>query len=183
MLTMKDIIRDGHLTLSQTAKDVLLPLSTEDVHIGQEMMEFLINSQDEELSAQLELRAGVGLAAPQINILKRIIAIHAPIDEETHLSKVMYNPKIISHSEKLTYLPSGEGCLSVDNEIEGIVPRYKKITVRFTNINNIEEKQSFTDFESIVIQHEIDHLNGIMFYERINKENPLLPPENSTPLD
>ena len=70
MLTMKDIIRDGHPTLREKAKDVEVPLSNEDRETLKAMRTFLINSQDEETANKYGLRSGVGLAAPQINISK-----------------------------------------------------------------------------------------------------------------
>ena len=71
MLTMKDIIRDGHPTLREKAKDVEVPLSNEDRETLKAMRTFLINSQDEETANKYGLRSGVGLAAPQINISKK----------------------------------------------------------------------------------------------------------------
>lgn len=68
MLTMKDIIRDGHPTLREKAKEVEVPLSNEDKETLKSMREFLINSQDEETANKYGLRSGVGLAAPQINV-------------------------------------------------------------------------------------------------------------------
>ena len=70
MLTMKDIIRDGHPTLRQKAQDVPLPISDENRNILKSMREFLINSQDEETANKYGLRSGVGLAAPHINVSK-----------------------------------------------------------------------------------------------------------------
>ena len=72
---MKDVIREGHPTLALKAKEVELPLSDTDRETLKLMMEFLVNSQDPEISEEYELRPGIGLAAPQINISKRIIAV------------------------------------------------------------------------------------------------------------
>ncbi len=70
MLTMKDIIRDGHPTLRQKAAELELPLTKEEKETLIAMREFLVNSQDEEIAKRYGLRSGVGLAAPQINISK-----------------------------------------------------------------------------------------------------------------
>ena len=75
MITMNDVIREGHPTLAMKATEVELPLSDKTKRTLKEMMEFLVNSQDPEKSEELELRPGVGLAAPQINISKRMIAV------------------------------------------------------------------------------------------------------------
>ena len=171
MLTMKDIIREGHPTLALKAKDVELPLNDDDKNTLKLMMEFLENSQNPEISEEYELRPGVGLAAPQINISKKMIAVLTFDEKNEKLYKMLLiNPKIISHSVQNSYLPGGEGCLSVDREVEGLVPRHKKIKVRahLYNPETDEIKQveiRISGFVSIVLQHEIDHLNGVLFVD------------------
>ncbi|GED62169.1 hypothetical protein LFU01_06210 [Lysinibacillus fusiformis] len=88
------------------------------------------------------------------------------------------NPKVMSHSFNMIYLPEGEGCLSVNRPVHGFVPRYERIKVKAYNIDGQEFIMSLKGYESIVVQHEIDHLNGIMFYDRINKDNPFQLPKN-----
>lgn len=78
MITMDDIIREGNPTLREVAKEVPFPLSEEDIALGKEMMTFLENSQDPVKAEELELRGGVGLAAPQLDISKRITAVLVP---------------------------------------------------------------------------------------------------------
>lgn len=169
MLTMKDIIREGHETLLLKAKKVELPLSAEDKETLKLMMEFLVNSQIPEISEEYELRPGVGLAAPQINISKQMIAILTMDEKNEKLYKmILVNPRIISHSVQKQYLPGGEGCLSVDRDVEGLVLRHKKITIRAHAYNPDTEELAPIEFKvkgfvSIVLQHEIDHLNGILF--------------------
>ena len=101
-------------------------------------MEYVIASQDDEKAEKLGLKPGIGLAAPQINVSKRMIAVHIPDDEnpENTVSYALYNPKIISNSVATCYLAGGEGCLSVDKEIQGYVPRYSKIKVVGYNEND-----------------------------------------------
>jgi len=173
MLTMKDIIREGHPTLAKKAKEVKIPLGRKDKNTLKLMMEFIENSIDPEISEEYDLRAGVGLAAPQINISKQMIAIKTmdELNEKNH-TYLMVNPKIISHSIKKTYIDSGEGCLSVDREVEGIVPRHQKITVRsyFYDIDTKELTQGvikLKGYVGIVVQHEIDHINGILFVDKL----------------
>jgi peptide deformylase len=170
---MKDVIREGHPTLEQRAVNVELPLDDETKHTLKEMMEFLENSQNEEMVEKYDLRPGVGLAAPQINISKRMIAIYTTDEKNEKLYKLLLvNPQIIRNSVKQTYIPGGEGCLSVDREVEGLVPRHKEITVRsylYTpeddSLKRIELRVS--GFVSVVIQHEIDHLNGVLFPSKV----------------
>ncbi len=176
MITMDDIIREGHPTLRAVAKEVPIPPTEEDVKLGEEMMEFLKNSQDPVKAEELQLRGGVGLAAPQLDISKRIIAVHVPsLDPEkpeSGLSTVMYNPKVLSHSVQQACLGEGEGCLSVDREVPGYVVRAARITVSYYDAEGNKQKVRLKNYNAIVVQHEIDHINGVMFYDHINDQTP-----------
>jgi peptide deformylase len=180
---MKDIVREGHPSLREKAEMVLLPPSSSDLELLKQMIEFIKNSQDSEKAKLFDLRPGVGLAAPQLGIGKRLIAVHCTDSEDKLFSYALFNPKIISHSAKLCYLTTGEGCLSVDREVPGIVPRYAKVTVVGTTHEGEEIKIRLKGLPSIVFQHEIDHLNGIMFYDHINSDSPFTPPVDSLPID
>ena len=97
----------------------------------------------------------------------------------------MINPKIISYSEELTYLDSGEGCLSVDRETHGYVHRHKRITVEtylYDEGELIKVRLRLKGYVAVVFQHEFDHLNGILFVDRIDKDEPFKIPDNSTPV-
>lgn len=178
MLLMKDIVRDGHPALRKKSLDVEFPLTESDRQLLNDMKTFILNSQDEEIAEQYNLRAGVGIAAPQLGVNKRLIAVHFEYDDKLY-SYQLVNPKIISHSVEEAYLQSGEGCLSVDEQIDGYVVRYARTTVKAFDIDGNPLKIRFKGYPAIVIQHEIDHLNGIMFYDYINKDNPFSAPENA----
>lgn len=186
MITMKDIIEEGHPTLRQAAEPVEFPLTEELRATALQMHEFLVNSQDEAIAEKYGLRAGVGLAAPQINLSKQIFAVHLmgydeDADEEfVVLSDIMFNPKVISHSVQRVALKDGEGCLSVDREVLGIVPRARRIKLRYQDIDGNEKEVRLSDYEAIVAQHELDHLKGIMFYDHINAKAPWMKPEDVT---
>lgn len=186
MITMKDIIREGHPTLRKVAEEVKLPLSNQDKKTLKRMLEFLINSQNEEIAEKFNLRPGVGLAAPQINVSKRLIAIYATDEENKLHSYMLINPKIISHSVELTYLYPCEGCLSIDREVPGFVLRPRRITVQAHQLMDNDEvvpvTLRFKNYMAIVLQHEIDHLNGILFSDRINPDNPFYVPEGVEPI-
>ncbi len=183
MILMKDIIREGHPTLRQKATELTFPLTAEEKQFGEDLLQFLINSQDPELMEKYELRSGIGIAAPQVNVAKRIFALHVPDDKGNIVSMVVVNPKIASHSVELAYLPAGEGCLSVDREVPGYVPRPQRITVKYFDLDGTEHKVRLKNLPAIAFQHELDHLNGVMFYDHINKENPFFEVDNSHPLD
>jgi len=176
MITEKNFIYDGHPLLRTVVCEVSLPLTDEDKEIMRQLAEYLKNSQTPKLAKKYKIREGIGLAAPQIGLNKRIFAARAE-DENGQLHEyVLANPKIISHSEALIYLSNGEGCLSVKKDIPGIVPRYKRIKMVGYNIDGEQIEIKAKGFISIILQHEIDHLNGKMFYDHISKDNPLMPP-------
>lgn len=182
MITMKDIVRDGNQILHQTTKEVTVPPSEEDKETLICMVKFLKNSQDPDLANNYKLRAGVGLSANQIGLNKRMFAAYLTDEKGNEHEYTLINPKIVSHSVSMIYLPQGEGCLSVDRDIKGFVPRYERIKVKGFNLEGEEILLKLSGYPSIVIQHEIDHLNGIMFYDRINKENPFKLPKNTKSL-
>lgn len=182
LIDMDDIIREGHPTLRAVAQKVAFPLSDEDILLGEKMMQFLKHSQDPAMAEKLRLRGGVGLAAPQIDVSRRIIALLVPnpTDEEGNpptqayaLQEVMYNPKIVAHSIQEAAVEGGEGCLSVDREVPGYVIRHARVTVEYVDKAGQQHRVKFKGFNAIVVQHEIDHLNGIMFYDRIDPQHPL----------
>ncbi|MGP4073666.1 peptide deformylase [Piscibacillus sp. B03] len=183
MITMDQIVREGDPVLREKAIELDLPASKEDHNTLEKMLQFIKNSQDDELAKKYNLRPGVGLAAPQIGISKRMLAVHFTDFNDKEYSMGLFNPKIMSHSVEKTYLQGGEGCLSVDRDVPGIVPRYARITVKGVNLEGEEVKLRLKGYAAIVFQHEIDHLDGIMFYDHINPDNPLQPPENSKPAE
>lgn len=181
LIDMKDIIREGNPTLRAVAEEVSFPLSDEDVLLGEKMMQFLHNSQDPVMAEKLGLRGGVGLAAPQLDISRRIIAVLLPNPEDENgnppqeayaLKEVMYNPKIVAHSVQDAALADGEGCLSVDRDVPGYVVRHARVTVDYFDKNGEKHRVKLKGYKAIVVQHEIDHINGIMFYDRINETDP-----------
>ncbi|MDQ0160087.1 peptide deformylase [Alkalibacillus salilacus] len=183
MITMDDIVREGHETLRQRTENVTLPPSDEDQYTLKEMLQFIKNSQDEELAEQYDLRPGVGLAAPQIGLSKRMMAVHFTDANGREYSNGYYNPRIVSHSVEQAYLPGGEGCLSVDRDVPGIVPRHARITVKATTLDGEDVKIRLKGYAACVFQHEIDHLNGVMFYDHINQDDPMTPPEGAVSVD
>jgi|SRR5690625_14213 len=178
MLLMEHIVRDGHPALRKKSEEVSFPLTEEEISLLNKMTTFLKNSQDEEIAEKYELRSGVGLAAPQLGINKRLVALYFEYEDKLYDYQLV-NPKIISHSVEQAYLAGGEGCLSVDETIEGYVVRYHRVTVRAYDTEGNELKLRLKGYPAIVMQHEIDHLNGIMFYDYINKKQPFFAPDDA----
>ncbi|MCZ2258929.1 peptide deformylase [Sporosarcina sp. G11-34] len=183
MILMKDIVREGHPSLRKKAKEVKFPLSTDDRKIAEDLLQYLKNSHDPDFVEKYKLRAGIGIAAPQINSSKRIFALHITESEGNPISFIAINPKIVSHSVERTYLTAGEGCLSVDRNVQGYVPRYTRITIKAFDLEGNEFKKRLKGVASIAFQHELDHLNGVMFYDHIDMNDPFKEIPNSTPLE
>lgn len=171
MLKMKDILDEKDKRLHQISEEVTFPMSKEDLHNIDLMEEYLVNSQIEEKAEQYDLRPGMGMAAVQIGVLKRYIVI-VEETEDGFISYIVINPKIVSNSQEMIYVEDGEGCLSVNREVEGIIPRYARVTVEGYDIDGNKIKIRAREDIAIAFQHEIDHLNGILFVDKIDKNNP-----------
>ena len=115
---------------------------------------------------------GVGLAAPQVGVHQRIILV--TLDDKRVFP--MINPKILEFSDKSAV--DEEGCLSLPGEW-GKVRRPKEITVKFLNTKGQEQILKFADFHAREIQHEIDHLNGILFTDYLEQGDIVLGQLNS----
>jgi peptide deformylase len=107
---------------------------------------------------------GVGLAAPQVGINERLVII--TLDNKNILPLI--NPKILSFSKEKCI--EEEGCLSLPKEYARI-ERSVEITLEFTNVNGKKSTIKFFDFEARELQHEIDHLDGILFTDYLNTVN------------
>ncbi|WP_203246084.1 peptide deformylase [Sporosarcina beigongshangi] len=183
MILMEHIVREGHPTLRKRAEEVPFPLSEADHQLSVDLLNYVINSQNDDICEQYGLRPGIGLAAPQVDASKRIFALHITEEDREPLSLIAINPKIVSHSVEKTYLTAGEGCLSVDREVEGYVPRYARITIKAFDLKGNEFKKRLKGLAAIAFQHELDHLNGIMFYDHIDKDTPFKEIPNAIPFE
>lgn len=172
MLKTKDILDEKNKLLRQVSKEVTFPLTKEDKKNINEMLEYLTNSQIEELAEKYDLRPGTGMAAVQIGVLKRYITVVVEVDEGKFENYVIINPKIVSNSVEKIYIEAGEGCLSVNRETCGIVPRYARITVEGYDMNGEKIKIRAREDLAIILQHEIDHLDGILFTDHIDPKDP-----------
>ena len=167
------IFKDTHPIMRKKSEEVPLPLSLEDKETLDFMISYLKKSQDEEYARKHNVRPGIGLAAIQLGILKRMFVVYYEVGEGKVVQYQLVNPKVIETSVKKCALKDGEGCLSVDKEYEGYSHRYYKITIEaFDALQNRYITLTATGFDAIVLQHEYDHLDGIFFYDRIDKNNP-----------
>ena len=172
MLRTKDILdeKDPHIRAKNV--DVTFPINETNKNIIPEMLKHLRYSQIERLAKKYELRPGMGLAAPQLGINENFFVICYEKEEGKFEDYVLINPKVISYSEEMIYAGEGEGCLSVNREVEGIVPRHARITVETQDMNGNIQKYRVREDLAIAFQHELDHLNGILFTDYIDPDDP-----------
>jgi len=110
---------------------------------------------------------GVGIAAPQVGVLKNIIWVQR-FDKEEFPFEVYLNPKITEYSEeKQTYI---EGCLSIPDRSETLYNRSFEIVIEYDTMENVHKSERVEGFTSVIFQHEIDHLNGILYLDHLEKE-------------
>ena len=164
MPKLLNIIELGNPILREKAKIVI---NIEDIDI-QELIDDLINTVYEV--------NGVGISAPQVSESLQIF-IMAPspnprYPEAPELEpEVIINPNIISMSEETEN--DWEGCLSIPG-IRGQVPRSKSIIVKYSDRYGEEKEVHYSDFIARIFQHEYDHLNGIVFLDRIENNRDII---------
>ena len=166
------IVKDSNPIMKKKSLPVEMPLSQEDKETLDAMIDYLKRSQDEEYAAKHNIKTGIGLAAIQIGLLKRMFVVYYG-EGEDHVEYQLVNPKIIEYSFRKCALKDGEGCLSVDQEHQGLSHRYYKIKMAaFDALTNQDVVITARGFDAVVLQHEYDHLDGLFFYDRIDKNNP-----------
>jgi peptide deformylase len=108
--------------------------------------------------------AGVGLAAPQVGVLQRVIVLDTRVRQPEAQPVAMINPEIIALEGKTTYR---EGCLSIPGETDD-VERAAVATVKYLDVEGREQTLRCEGLLSIAVQHEVDHLEGIVFVEHLS---------------
>lgn len=163
-MAVLEIIQLGHPLLRSKAQVV--------DNIQNQSIQNLIDN----LITTVEQASGVGIAAPQVAESHRLFIVAsrpnpryptAPTMEPT----AMINPKILAHSNGVE--KGWEGCLSIPG-IRGWVPRYQAIEVEYTDRNGKLQKQELTDFVARIFQHEYDHLDGIVFLDRLESTQDII---------
>ncbi len=164
MSKILEIIQLGNPILRQQAKPI--------DNLADECIQTLID----ELITTVAKANGVGIASPQVAESYRLFIVasrpnprypNAPTMEPT----AMINPRIIAHSTDI--VKGWEGCLSVPG-IRGLVPRYQAIEVEYTSRDGKLHRQQLTDFVARIFQHEYDHLDGIVFIDRVESTQELM---------
>ena len=166
------ILDESNKILHKKSSNVTFPLDEETKKLIDDSLTYLEMSQIEEYSEKYDLRPGMGLSFVQIGILKRIFVVSEEIEEGKFNRYVVINPRVKSVSEELIYVGEGEGCLSVNREVEGIVPRHARITVEAYDENGDLYDIRVREDMAVAFQHELDHLDGILFVDKIDKKNP-----------
>lgn len=172
MFKKLDILDEKDPHLRKKSVDATLPLSKEYKDTIKQIITELTYSQIEEYEKKYELRPGMGLAFPQLGINERIIVIVHEYEDGKFKNYVVVNPKVTSYSDEMIAAEAGEGCLSVNRDVDGHVPRHARVTIEGFDENGNKVKFRAREELSIAFQHEIDHLDGILFYDRINKDKP-----------
>ncbi len=179
-----DIVKEGTKSLNEKCEKVRLPLSEDELNCIRGLYEYMIVSEVDDLAKKYKIRPGVGIAAPQVGVNKRMFAMNATDFLDEKQKKYMYafiNPQIVAHSEEMTYLPDGEGCLSVTRNTEGLVtPRYAAIKFKAIQFDYSTNKcknvtMTLVGYPAIVFQHEYDHLDGILYTSKMYKVSDLDP--------
>ncbi|QAR32942.1 peptide deformylase [Geovibrio thiophilus] len=129
----------------------------------------LIRQLAKDMLIAMKTHGGVGIAAPQIRVSKRVLIIHSKPNERYPDAPemepvIMVNPEIISYSECFDSM--WEGCLSVPG-LRGLVPRQTGVSVRYHDLTGKEQEACLQGFPARIFQHEFDHLEGILFPLRV----------------
>lgn len=152
----------------RTAPDPFLKKKTKKITVFDKKLKDLVKEMKVFLRKS-EDPPGVGLAANQLGIGKSLVLVTKGLRKRGDKGKVipLINPKIIYFSQKKE--KSWEGCLSVPG-IYGNVLRSYKIKAKYKNLNGEEKEEVFEGFSAFIVQHEVDHLKGVLFTERIVKQ-------------
>ncbi|WP_425915493.1 peptide deformylase [Acinetobacter sp. TSRC1-2] len=159
MSTILPVAQRGEIILTLTAATVA----------KSELNSDWLNQLAEAMHATMMQRNGVGIAAPQVYVSKRVIIVASRPnlrypDAPEMEAVVMVNPEILEKSESLVL--GEEGCLSVPDE-RGQVARAETIKVRYLTLQGQKIEMIYKGFPARIVQHEVDHLDGVLFTQRI----------------
>lgn len=175
--SMDWILDDTNVALRTKCQPVVLPLDEKDQMLVDRMVAF-IDACANGVSEKYKINEGIAIAAPQVGCNKCIIYTNFKYKDKAY-KYLLANPKIVKHSLQKCCLESGEGCLSVKTKHEGRVIRWYHVVVEAYDLAaNKPITLELSGLPAVCLQHEIDHLNGVLFYDHIKKENLFLENED-----
>jgi len=152
------------LTINQKSDSILLRTIAREVkkkHIGSTTFEHLRKRMLATVNDRLN--QGVGIAAPQVGVSVRMIYVQR-FDKTGEPFEIYYNPVIIEYGDSIN---SGqEGCISVP-DYRGMVDRSHNIVITYLDSLGEKQTEQINDFTAVIFQHEVDHVNGILYYDHI----------------
>ncbi|MDE6289486.1 MAG: peptide deformylase [Ureaplasma sp.] len=174
--SQKWIIDDSNPIIREKSTDLdINNITSNDIEAISKLISYT-DASFEQKAKKYNIQPGIAITGVQIGYMKRVCYIHFMDvnDEKTEEHNLLLiNPEIIENSYQKSYLDGGEGCLSVPNARNGIVPRYSKIKIKYYDIYTQQYRTlSASGMLAICIQHEMDHMDGKLYYDRINIFNP-----------
>lgn len=165
-MALMNIVLEGDRRLRERAAEIEA-IDDRLIELAQSMHETMLDAP------------GVGLAGPQVGVMERIIVVHVPGEyigeDEDDISYTLINPVLVAHTEAVE--TATEGCLSIPG-IVGDVPRWTEIQIEATELDGQTYIIEEYDWVARVIQHEIDHLDGILFTDRVVDKSTIRPAES-----
>ena len=147
------------------------------VQVGDDVLRkkcFEVTAFDDKLAALLDdmketvrKEEGAGLAAPQVGRNIRMLVMDDGAQEEERRPRVLINPRLTLEGEKV--ISKQEGCLSVPFNYRADVTRYERVRLQAQDLDGNEIDEELTDFAAIIVQHECDHLDGVLFIDHISR--------------
>lgn len=168
-----NIVQLPNKILREKSMNVPIPLTPEDIHLAETM----IYHVEDSIKPNSNFRPAVGVAAIQYGIPKNMFYIYIEGPKgDVIFKELLVNPRIISKSDDLIAIKDGEGCLSVDESYpgqKGYVKRSLRIIVEgYSYFKKKYVRHDKSNYVAIVLQHELDHLEGKLFIDHIDKKNP-----------
>ncbi len=155
-MARREIVVLGHPVLRQKARKV--------TKFGPELKQLI-----DDMVETMRDAPGVGLAAPQVNVPERVIVVELPADEEEGRPAELYtfvNPEIVKAAREVE--EGQEGCLSIPGYVAD-VPRSVEVVVRGLDAQGKPQRVRAKDYLARIFQHEIDHLDGVLFIDRVTE--------------
>ncbi|MFI1771961.1 peptide deformylase [Thalassobellus citreus] len=168
MIMNADSLTPMRIYKINNAKDSLL-LRTKSAYIKANPNDIVLQTFVKRLYVTVRdsMSMGVGIAAPQVGVLKNIIWVQR-FDKENFPFEVYLNPEIVQYSKKKQTCK--EGCLSIPNRSDTLKNRAYAILIEYDTMQGEHKTEMIEDFTSVIFQHEIDHLNGILYLDHLQKE-------------